>query len=168
VYELLGICLVAASLLTINAIASAATAACSLLLRRRCRTAQLGRARDSFRPARQPPALALISVTLFLVPSYVGYEPYTTSEIVSKKLAALAILSAIGVTLALSRALRSWFATRTLLQEWLSSAVQIKLDGTGIPTFRIANLFRYCRRGAHSSRAFLSPKACWKHSARKN
>jgi len=88
-----------------------------------------------------PTALALFSVTLFLVPSYLGYEPYKTSEIVSKKLAALAILSTIGVTLALWRALRSWFATRALLQEWLAGAVQIKLRGTSIPTFRISNSF---------------------------
>jgi Zn-dependent protease with chaperone function len=142
VYELLGICLVSASLLTINAIASAVIASCSPLLRRRLqnRSART-RAEILFALRVGPLALAFISVTLFLVPSYLGYEPYATSEIVSKKLAALAILSAIGVALALSRALRSWLATRTLLQEWLSSAIQIKLSGIGIPTFRIANSF---------------------------
>ena len=141
-YELLGICLVLASLLSINALASLAAAACSRVLRgplqnRSART----RAEILFALRVGPLALAFISVTLFLAPSYLGYEPYGTSEIVSKKLAALAILSAIGVTLAFSRALRSWFATRTLLQEWLSSAVQIRLDGISIPTFRIANSF---------------------------
>jgi Zn-dependent protease with chaperone function len=142
VYELLGICLVSASLLAINALASAAIAACSPLLRRplQNRSAR-ARAEILFALRISPMALAFISVTLFLVPSYLGYEPYVTSEIVSKKLAALAILSAIGVALALSRALRSWFATRSLLREWLSSAVQIKLNGTSIPTFRIANPF---------------------------
>jgi len=78
---------------------------------------------------------------LFLVPSYLGYEPYKTSEIVSKKLAALAILSMLGVTLALWRALRAWLATRALLQEWLDGAVKIELRGTSIPTFRISNPF---------------------------
>jgi len=142
VYELLGITLALASLLTINALASLAAGACSTLLRRplQNRSART-RAEILFALRVSPAMLALISVTLFLVPSYVGYEPYGTSEIVSKKLAALAILSAIGVTFALWRALRSWFATRKLLQEWLSSAVEIKLSGTSIPTFRIPNSF---------------------------
>jgi len=142
VYELLGICLVLASLLTINAIASTVAAACSPLLRRvlQGRSART-RAEVLFALRFGPTALAFFSVTLFLVPSYLGYEPYKTSEIVSKKLAALAVLSAIGVTLALWRALSSWRATRALLREWLSGAVQIELRGTSIPTFRISNSF---------------------------
>jgi len=126
VYELLGICLVAASLaddqchrISSNSglLAPPATAVAELL--------SSDARRDLFALRVSPPALALISVTLFLC-FLCWLRAYTTSEIVSKKLAALAILSAIGVTLALSRALRSWFATRTLLQEWLSSAVQNK------------------------------------------
>lgn len=141
-YELLGICLVLAALLTINAIASTVAAACApllrpALLRRSART----RAEILFALRVGPMALALLSVTLFLVPSYLGYEPYKTSEIVSKKLAALSILSALGITLALWRAVRSWLATRSLLQEWLDGAVQIELSGTSIPTFRISNPF---------------------------
>lgn len=88
-----------------------------------------------------PPVLALISVALLLVPAYVIYEPYTTAEVVSKKLAALAILSAIGVTFALWRTLRSSLATRSLRREWLCNAVPIRLEGTGIPTFRICSSF---------------------------
>jgi len=142
VYELLGISLGLASLLTINALASVVAVACWRFLEAPLRTRSAGaRAEFLFILRVGPPALALLSVTLFLVPSYVGYEPYTTSEIVSKKLATLAIISAVGVMLALWRALRSWFATRTLLQEWLSGAVQIKLSGTNIPTFRIASSF---------------------------
>jgi Zn-dependent protease with chaperone function len=142
VYELLGICLVLASLLSVNALASLAMAACAPLLRGRlrgCSARTCAQILFAFRVA--PALLALFSVALFLVPSYVGYEPYGTSEIVSKKLAALAILSSLGVTLAFWRALRSWLATRTLLQAWLASAVRIQISGTSIPTFRIANSF---------------------------
>jgi beta-lactamase regulating signal transducer with metallopeptidase domain len=140
-YELLGISLVLASLLTINALASVAAAACWRFIERPLQTRSARtRAEILFLMRVGPPALALISIALFLVPSYVVYEPYET-EIVSKKLAALAILSAIGVTLALWRGARSWFATRSLLREWLSNAIQIKLGGITIPTFRIANSF---------------------------
>jgi len=140
-YELLGISLVLASLLTINALASVAAAACWRFIERplQTRSARI-RAEILFAIRVGPPVLALISIALFLVPSYVAYEPYDT-EIVSKKLAALAILSAIGVTLALWRGARSWFATRSLLREWLCNAIQIELGGVAIPTFRIANSF---------------------------
>jgi len=141
-YELLGICLVLASLLTINALASVAAAACWRFIERPLQT-RSARTRAEFLFAMRvgPPALAFISVALFLVPSYVVYEPYATVEVVSKKLATLTILSVMGGTFALWRALRSWFATRSLRKEWLSHAVQITLGGTSVPTFRFANSF---------------------------
>ena len=141
-YELLGISLVLASLLTINALASLAAAACWPFIERRLQTRSArARAEILFAMRVGPPALALISVALFLVPSYVVYEPYASAEVVSKKLAALAALSTIGLAFALWRALRSWFATRSLRQEWLSQAVQIRLEGIGILTFRISSSF---------------------------
>jgi beta-lactamase regulating signal transducer with metallopeptidase domain len=141
-YELLGISLVLASLLTINALASVATAACWRFIERPLQTRSARtRAEILFAMRVGPPALAFISVALFLVPSYVVYEPYASGEVVSKKLATLAILSAIGVGFALWRALRSWFATRSLRREWLRNAVQIRVGGLSIPTFLIANSF---------------------------
>ena len=141
-YELLGISLVLASLLTINALASVAAAAGWRFIERPLQTRSARtRAEVLFAIRVGPPALALISVALFLVPSYIRYEPYRTQEVVSKKLAALAMLSVIGVTLALWRALRSSLATRSLRREWLSNAAPIRLNGISIPTFRIPNSF---------------------------
>jgi len=141
-YELLGISLVLASLLTINALASVVAAACWRFLERPLqRRSARARAEALFAIRVGPPALALISVTLFLVPSYVRYEPYRTGEVVSKKLAALAILSVIGVALALWRALHSSLATKSLRRDWLANAVPISLDGIAIPAFRIPNSF---------------------------
>ena len=141
-YELLGICLVLAALLTINALASLLAAACWRLLEwpLRNRPART-RAEILFALRVSPPTLALISVGLFLVPSYVGYEPYSTSEVVSTKLAVLAMVSAGGVAFALWRGLRSWFATRSLLREWLATADKIRLEGVSTPTFRIRHPF---------------------------
>src|SRR5256885_188542 len=141
-YELLGICLVLAALLTINALASLATAAVWRLLERfapgwspRSRVDILFAMRVS------PPVLALIAVSLFLVPSYLNYEPYSTPEVVSKKLALLALVSGLGVVFAMWRCARSWWATHLLLREWLVNAHQIKLEGIDIPTFRMPHAF---------------------------
>ena len=141
-YELLGICLVLAAFLTINALASLLAAGCWRLLERPLRNSPARtRAEILFALRVSPPALALISVGLFLIPSYIGYEPYSTSEVVSTKLAALATVSAVGVVFALWRGARSWFATRSLLREWLATAEQIRLDGISTPTFRIRHPF---------------------------
>jgi Peptidase family M48 len=141
-YELLGISLVLASLLTINALASVAAAACWRFIERPLQSCSARtRAEILFATRVGPPALAFISVALFLVPSYIAYEPYSSGEVISKKLATPAILSAIGVGFALWRALRSGLATRSLRRQWLSDAVQIRIDGISIPTFLIANSF---------------------------
>jgi Zn-dependent protease with chaperone function len=141
-YELLGICLVLAALLTINAFTSLAAAAAWCLLSRPARNfSARTRAETLFIIRTSPPALAVISVVAFLVPSFLAYEPYATTEVVSKKLAALALVSAGGVGFALWRGARSWLATRALLRNWLATAEQIRLPRVGIPTFRIRHPF---------------------------
>src|SRR5262245_43754921 len=114
-YELLGICLVLATLLTINALASIFMAASWRLFEQplRNKSARV-RAEILFVMRIGPPIVALSFVGLFLVPSYLSYEPYATTEIVSKKLAALAIVSAAASLFALTRGVRSWFATHLL------------------------------------------------------
>ena len=141
-YELLGICLVLAALLTINALASLAAAAGWRLLERPARRySARTRAQILFLMRISPPALAIIAVVAFLVPSFLTYEPHSTTEVVSRKLAALALLSAAGVGLAVWRGVRSWLATKTLLRKWLATAEQIRLSRVGIPTFRIRHPF---------------------------
>ena len=141
-YELLGISLVLATLLTINAAASLAAAGLWRLIEKGMRSfSARTRAEVLFALRAGPPALALISVAAFLTPSYLFYEPYSTNEFVSKKLSALAILSAMGVTLALWRGFRSWLATRSLLRKWLDSATEMQLSEIDIPTFRLPHSF---------------------------
>src|SRR5438132_7792836 len=141
-YELLGICLVLAALLTINALASLATAAVWRLLERFAPgCSPRSRVDILFAMRVGPPMLAMIAVSLFLVPSYLNYEPYSTPEVVSKKLASLALVSGLGVVFALWRCARSWWATHSLLREWLVIAHRIKLDGIDIPTFRMPHAF---------------------------
>ena len=141
-YESLGICLVLAALLSINAFVSLLAAAGWRLLSPPTRGwSAHTRARILFAMRVGPPALALISVTGLLIPSYLVYEPYSTTEIVGYKLAALALVSAIGVTFALWRGLKSWLATRKLLSAWLEGAEQIRIPQVNIPAFRIKHPF---------------------------
>ena len=135
-YTFLGITLVLAFLLTINATATMVAAGVGrlckpLLWKCSART----RAEILFVMRIGPPVIAIVAIAAFMIPSYLAYEPHATEEVVSFKLGALAALSAIGVGLAISRGLRSWLATRSLLKDWLASSTPIELDSIKIPTF---------------------------------
>jgi Zn-dependent protease with chaperone function len=141
-YEFLGITLVLAMLLTINAVATAAAAGLwhlfkQPLLRCSART----RAELLFVMRIGPPTIAIIWIAGFMIPSYLAYEPHSTGEFVSKKLGALATISALGLGCAIWRGIRSWRATRSLLNTWLASSVPIELDELDVPVFRLSHSF---------------------------
>lgn len=141
-YELLGISLMLTALMTINAFASLTVAGCWRLFAKQTRRwSATARAQILFLLRIGPPTVALVGVVAFLLPSYLAYESHSTREVVGKKLAVLALVSAVGISLAIWRALRSWFATRSLLQTWLIAAEPLRLSHITIPTFRIQHPF---------------------------
>lgn len=141
-YELLGISLVLATLLTINAMVSlAAAAGWRLITRPAGRLSSRAQAEILFVLRAGPPIVAVVTVAAFLIPSFLIHEPYSTNEVVGYKLGGLALVSAVGVMLAGWRAIRSSLATRSLLNQWLSAAIPVKLPGISIPTFRIPHRF---------------------------
>lgn len=141
-YELLGISLVLAALLSINAIFSLGAATCWRLLAGRANrwSAQM-RARVIFAMRVGPPALAFFTVLVLVMPAYLIHEPVASGEVVSGKLGTLALISALGVAMALWRGLKSWLATRTLLAQWLDGAQPIPIAELDIPAFRIKHPF---------------------------
>lgn len=141
-YEFLGITLVFALLLTINATATMASAGFGrvgkrLLWKWSART----RAEILFVMRIGPPVIAIVAIAAFMIPSYLTYEPHTTEEFVSWKLGMLAAVSAIGVAFAIWRGVRSWLATRSLLKEWLASSTPIQLDAIEVPAFVLRHTF---------------------------
>ena len=135
-YTFLGITLVLALLLTINATATMIAVGAVRLFRPLLRKCSARTAAEILFVMRiGPPVIAIISIGAFLIPSYLIYEPHATEETVSWKLGLLAILSAIGVGLAVTRGLRSWVATRSLLNKWLATSTPIELDGINVPIY---------------------------------
>jgi Zn-dependent protease with chaperone function len=141
-YALLGISLGLATFFAVNVLA---TAVISLVWRTAepltRRWSARTRAEWLFALRIAAPLLSLLIVAMLFVPAYVGYEPYGTSEIVSKKLAAFALVSIVGVVFALWRAFQTWIATRRLAKRWLRAAVSTRLPFIDIPTYRIAHSF---------------------------
>ncbi len=141
-YTFLCITLVLALLLTINATATMASAGAGRLSKRLLRKCSARtRAEILFVMRIGPPVIAIVAIAAFMIPSYLTYEPHTTEEVVSWKLGGLAALSAIGVALAISRGVRSWLATRSLLKDWLAASTPIHLDAIRVPTFVLQHSF---------------------------
>jgi Zn-dependent protease with chaperone function len=141
-YVFLGITLVLALLLTINATATLVTVGFGRVSKRLlAKCSARTRAEILFVMRIGPPVIAIVAIAAFMIPSYLTYEPHASGEVVSWKLGALATLSAVGVGLAISRGLRSWLATRSLLKEWLASSTPVHLDEIAVPTFVLRHPF---------------------------
>src|SRR5215217_1790349 len=141
-YTFLGITLVLALLLTINATATLVSAGFGRLCKplfRKCSART--RAEILFVMRIGPPVLAIVAIAAFMIPSYLIYEPHATGESVSWKLGTLATLSAIGVGLAIARGIRTWLATRALLKNWLANSTRIELEAISVPTFVLQHSF---------------------------
>lgn len=141
-YKLLGISLALAALLALNVVVSLLMSlAWRIVAPATGRWSGRTRAEILFILRIAAPVISLIAVGVLLVPAYVSYEPQATSEVVSKKLALLAAVSIVGLLFAISRACRSWLATKKLERSWLRAATRIDLPLIGIPTFRIEHSF---------------------------
>jgi Zn-dependent protease with chaperone function len=88
-----------------------------------------------------PIALGIVCVSLLLIPAYIEHEPRNGHEPVSVKLALLALVSGIGLALALFRGFAAWRATSRLNSDWLRHAEPIDLPQVKIPSYRIKHQF---------------------------
>ncbi len=141
-YELLGICLFLAALILVNACASVVATMVWRLCAPLVRSFSASTRADLLFMLRvAAPFLAAIAVAVFVIPSYLSYEPRVTDERVSAKLATLAVLSATSVAFALWRSIRSWKATARLRRQWLAASEPIRLPSIDIPTFRMSHSF---------------------------
>ncbi len=141
-YETLGVCLGLAALLVINALVSALIA---MLWRVSARFADswsaIARAQTLFALRTLPAAASLIFVTLFLLPSYLIYEPRATAEIISLQIVLLALVSLLGLVIAMWRGFAAWYATRRLVAEWMQYAEPVRLTNVSIPVYRLRHQF---------------------------
>ncbi|MDX6694400.1 MAG: hypothetical protein QOF02_2003 [Blastocatellia bacterium] len=157
-YALLGISILLAALLTINALSTLLTTALWRAVEGRAqKLAAETRAQLIFALRIFPTLGALACVLALLAPSYILHEPAETGETVSTKLAALAFVSAIGLALALWRGFAAWRATRRLIADWLRNAQPHKVEGVNVPAYRIHHQFPVIAIvGAFKPRLFIA------------
>ena len=141
-YELLGICLALAALLTLNAVVSLMAVMLWRGIRQFThRWPAVTQANVIFALRIFPLAGAIICIFALLLPAYIRHEPRITSEVVSLKLAALAVLSVIGLAFAIWRGLATWHMTRRLVADWLRHAEPVSIENVSIPAYRVVHRF---------------------------
>lgn len=141
-YVLLGISLTLAFLLIVNMVVAIFSSALWRILSNRVQNFSVNaRAQIIFGLRVLPVAAALVFVLAFLIPSYLLHEPGVSGEVVSRKLALIAIISSLGVIIALYRVFETWLVTRRLARNWLSDAVEIKPDNMRVPVHKIRHQF---------------------------
>jgi Zn-dependent protease with chaperone function len=141
-YNLLGLCLALAALLSTNVLATLLSIALWRMLRRTLRRrSPAAQAQVLLYLRLLPFACALVFVVGFIVPAYLHHEPHPSGEVVSLKLALFAALCFAGLALAAWRGLRSWIATRRLVADWLRHAEPVELAGVSVPVYRLRHRF---------------------------
>src|SRR5262249_52807840 len=88
-----------------------------------------------------PLAGAFIVVAALILPSYLTYEPWPSDEVVTAKLAALTLISAVGIGLAVWRGLVSLRATRRIVANWRRHAEVLDLEGAPVSAYHIRHPF---------------------------
>ncbi|HEX5706283.1 MAG TPA: M48 family metalloprotease [Pyrinomonadaceae bacterium] len=143
VYELLGISLALAALLTLNAVVTLGASALwrLTLARRTLGWPSPARANLVFALRTFPLLTASACVLTLLIPAYVIHEPRHTTEEIGPTLVALASLSAVGLALALFRGLSAWVATRRLVGDWMRHAEPADLPDAGVPAYLLRHSF---------------------------
>jgi Zn-dependent protease with chaperone function len=141
-YFLLGISLIFTLLLIVNILSAIAAevvwrAVSSFL---KSSSAQ-NRSRVIFALSVFPLTAALVFTAAFLVPAYIIFEPPASSEVVSGKLALLALISAAAVGIAAYRVVGSVLSTRRLAAGWLRGADRISVENAAIPVYSIQHPF---------------------------
>jgi Zn-dependent protease with chaperone function len=141
-FELLGLSLLLAGLLTFNSVASLVIAGLWRVAGRATDNwTAASRARLLFSLRMLPALLAFLFVALLLVPAYLAYEPRHTVENVSFKLGLLAVLSATGIAVSIARGIATHRVTRKLTSDWLTQGKPIQIAGIDVEAYQIQHTF---------------------------
>ena len=141
-FILLGISVLLAALLTLNSLASLATATVWRISHRFTRHWSAAASARILCLLRLLPATLGVTCVLFLLtPAYLELEPRATAERVSLKLAIIALASAVGMGLAIIRGVAAWRATARLTADWRAHGERISVPQVAIPAYRIEHQF---------------------------
>lgn len=88
-----------------------------------------------------PAGAAIIFIFAFLLPAYLLFEPPAPNETVTAKMAVPALISIIGIAVALYRIFGTFWRTRRLTKNWLTNSEPILIENLSLPVYRVRHPF---------------------------
>lgn len=141
-YFLLGLCVTLAFLLIVNmTVALVASLLWKVIKRPARRLSVQARTRLIFGLRIIPVVSALVFAKAFILPAYLIHEPEDSGEIVSAKLALIAVLCGLGVIVAAARVVQTWWTTHCLMANWLMHSNEVRIEEVGLPIHCIRHTF---------------------------
>ena len=141
-YYFLGISLLLAFLLALNAFISAAASLAWRVIEKPTQNYSARRRTQIIFALRVLPFLfAVIFVFGFFAPAYFLFEPHTPKETVTAKIGFLAVLSIIGILAASLRVFGTWWRTHRLVKSWLERSEIVFVENVSLPVYRIRHPF---------------------------
>ena len=141
-YFLLGLSLFFTLLLALNFLISLAASAVWRVIEKPAQNWSAQRRTQTIFALRIFPLLiAVISVFAFLLPSYLLFEPQSSDENVSLKMAVLTAISLVGIAAALFRVFKTWRRTQRLVREWMKFSEPITVENLDVPVYKIRHPF---------------------------
>lgn len=141
-YFLIGISLLFGCFYAVHLAASFASVVAWRLLERRAAKWRARLRSDVLCTLRLMPLVLAATVSLaFVLPAFLAFEPWVSTETVGLKLAIIAVVSAAGLVAATARIFASWWRTQRLVKSWLKGSSPEVIDGFDIPAYRIEHEF---------------------------
>ncbi len=126
--------------LGINLAASAVSALVWELVEKRAESWRARtRANTAFALRTLPPLIAVTTITFFILPAYILFEPAKSGETVSIKLAAVVAFSILGSLIALYRVVVGQVRTHRLRQRWIDRSEPVLIARSGLNVRALRN-----------------------------
>jgi Zn-dependent protease with chaperone function len=88
-----------------------------------------------------PLTIAIIVTFGFILPAFVLYEPTTPEESIGLKMAVIVCLSAFGLVAAVYRIVASWWQTRRLIGDWMTTSEPVEIEGVSMRAYQLRHPF---------------------------
>ncbi len=88
-----------------------------------------------------PLTLALFVTFAVIIPAFLLYEPDLPEETVGLKMAVLGAISVFGLAAAVYRIIASWWQTRRLIEDWMTTSKPVEIEGASMPAYKLRHPF---------------------------
>jgi len=88
-----------------------------------------------------PMTIAILITFGIILPAFILFEPDTPKETIGIKMAVVVCISAFGSAAAIYRIVASWWQTRQLIGDWMTTSKPVEIEGVSMPAYKLRHPF---------------------------